>query len=312
MIGSKSAQPADPVPDYRAEDRQAIAKLPTRARSGTARRVVAVVLILIAAFFVQSIVRDKAMQWDVIGQYLFDSRILSGVLRTIEITFYSLILGFLLGLIVAILRLSKSPVLRAVGWLWVWLFRALPVLVLLIVADNIALLYPSISFGVPFGPVFWSSNLRSAIPAFGVAVLAFAANESANSSEIFRASIKSIHPAQWEAASALGMSHLRVYRRIIIPQAALVAIPPLANDSINMMKNTSLVAFLAIPDLLYTAQSIYSQTYQVFPMLVVVSIWYVAIVSVLTIAQSLIERRLDKSAWSPRSAQRVMRWMRRA
>jgi polar amino acid transport system permease protein len=309
MIGSNAAKPTDPVPDLRAEDRAAIAQLPTRARSGIPRRAVALVLVLIAAFFVQSVVRNQAMQWNVIGQYLFDSRILSGVVRTIEITFYSLILGFVLGLIVAVLRLSTSPTLRAIGWLWVWFFRAMPVLVLLIVVDNIALLYPRIGFGVPFGPTFWSSDLRSSIPAFGVAVLAFAANEAANASEIFRASIKSIHRAQWEAATALGMRHARIYRRIIIPQAAQVAIPPLTNDSINMMKNTSLVSFLAIPDLLYTAQSIYSQTYAVFPMLVVVSIWYVAMVSVLTVLQSLIEQRFDKTARAPRSGRRFMRGM---
>lgn len=236
------------------------------------------------------------MDWGVIGEYMLHPRILAGVWMTIQLTFVSLFFGFLIGLLVAVLRLSFSPVLRAIGAVFVWLFRAIPVLVLLVLVNNAALLYPTLDIGIPFGPVFWSADMRSFVPAFVVAIIALAVNEAANAAEIFRASILSIDRGQWEASTALGMARSRVYRRIILPQATKVAVPPLTNNAINMMKNTSLVAFIAIPDLLYTAQSIYAMNYKVFPLLMVVCFWYIVLVTALTVVQTYIERRFERSA----------------
>jgi len=179
---------------------------------------------------------------------------------------------------------------------FVWLFRAIPVLVLLVLVNNIALLYPTLGIGIPFGPLLWEMDARALVPAFVVAVIALSLNEAANAAEIFRASILSIDRGQWEASTALGMKRSRIYLRVVLPQATKVAIPPLTNDAINMMKNTSLVAFIALSDLLYTAQTIYAMNYQVFPLLMVVSIWYVILVSILTVVQTYIERRLARTA----------------
>jgi len=174
----------------------------------------------------------------------------------------------------------------------VWFFRAVPVLVILILVNNIALLYPQLGIGLPGLPMIIGVDTNAVISPFLAAVVAFGANEGAYASEIFRASIKSVPTGQFEAAKALGMGSTRMYWRIVLPQAMRIAVPPLSNNTINMLKNTSLVSYIGVSDLLYTAQSIYAQNYEVIALLLVACLWYLLLVSILSVAQSMLERRL--------------------
>lgn len=295
---------APPVGAHRLSEseRRALAARTTRRRPAYVTRVFTVVAVLSALLFVQSLIASPAVGWDTIAQYLFNARVLNGVLVTIQITVLSLLVGFSSGLIIALMRLSQSAALRGIALVWVWFFRAVPVLVVLILVNNIAILYPELGIGVPFGPMIWSTPTAQLMSPFVAAVLAFGANEGAYASEIFRASINSVPKGQWEAAVALGMPPVRTNLRIVLPQAMRFAIPPLSNNAINMIKGTTLVSFIGVSDILYTVQSIYAQSYEVIAMLFVACIWYLVLVSAMTAIQALLERKFDQQGRSPRKA----------
>jgi polar amino acid transport system permease protein len=273
--------------------RLALAELSTRPRPAIGRYVAATVAIMIAVLFIWSLAVNEAVDWTDVGRYLFNPRVLDGVVMTLQITVLSLLIGFSSGLVIALMRLSQSRILQTIAIVWVWFFRAVPVLVLLILVNNIALLY--------------RVDTKTVISPFLAAIVAFGANEGAYASEIFRSSIKSVHQGQFEAAKALGMGSVRMYWRIVLPQAMRISVPPLANNTINMLKGTSLVSYIGVSDLLYTTQSIYAQNYKVIPLLLVACLWYLAMVSVLSIAQSLIERRLgfDRKRRVTRAAEEI-------
>jgi polar amino acid transport system permease protein len=255
-------------------------------------KVAAVVVVLLVAFWVQGLARNSRLQWTVVGHYLFDAQVLEGVKRTIIITVLSILIAVVLGALLANMRLSRSPVLRWASWLYIWFFRSIPLLVLLIIAYNFSLLYPRLGLGVPFGGEWFSFNTQNTVNPLTAAIVAFGLQQAAYTSEVFRAAIQSVPVGQREAASALGMTHARTLVRIVFPQALRVAVPPIANESINLLKSTSLVAFISVPDLLYSVQEIYSTTFQVMPLLVVASLWYMFIVSLMTIGQYFIEKHL--------------------
>jgi polar amino acid transport system permease protein len=246
------------------------------------------------AFIAQSVVRNPAVQWSTVGQYLFNHSILIGVLTTLKLTALSMSIALVLAVVIAVARLTNNLVLQWMGYAYIWLFRSLPLLVLLLVTFNISLFYRHFALGIPFGPTFFAINSEQLISALVAAVIALALHEAAYSSEILRAAINAVPRGERDAARALGMRDLQIYRRIVLPQAFRLAIPPLANDTISMVKNTALVAFIAVPDLMYTAQSIYATTYEVVPLLVVASLWYLAIISVLTIVQSILEGHFER------------------
>lgn len=275
-----------------------LSSLPKQPRRHFSRLIIGVIVVGVVVFLLQSAFRNPAAQWNYVGQYLFNNAILKGVLTTIEISALSMVIALALAVCLAIARLSRNPVLQWFGYTYVWLFRSLPLLVLLLVTFNISLFYPHFAFGIPFGPTFFSIHSQNVISALLAAVIAFALHEAAYSSEIIRASIVSIPQGQRDAARAVGMHELQIYHRIILPQALRVAVPPLANDTINMVKNTSLVAFIAVPDLMYTAQSIYENNYRIVPLLIVASLWYLAVISALTLLQTALERRLGRSTGS--------------
>lgn len=272
--------------------RVALAELPTRPRPAVGRYIFVVLAVLFVVLFVWSLAVNEAIDWSDVGKYLFNKRILQGVVVTIQITIISLLIGFSSGLVIALMRLSRSRILQSIAVVWVWFFRAVPVLVLLILVNNIALLYPQLGIGLPGLPMIFGVDTKAVVSPFLAAVFAFGANEGAYASEVFRASIRSVHQGQFEAAKALGMTNVGVYWRIVLPQAMRIAVPPLANNTINMLKGTSLVSYIGVSDLLYTSQSIYAQNYKVMALLLVACLWYLAMVSVLTVLQSLIERRL--------------------
>jgi polar amino acid transport system permease protein len=251
-----------------------------------ATAVVAVIVVALA----RSVATNPRFQWDVVGHYLFTSSILDGLVTTIELTVVAMALGIVLGIVLALMRLSQSAVLSSVSWVYIWLLRGTPVLVQILLWYFIAALYPTVDLGIPFGPSFIHLDANSLVTKFAAATLALGLNEGAYMSEIVRAGIISVDEGQTDAAQALGMTRTQTMRRIVMPQAMRVIIPPTGNETISMLKTTSLVAFIALTDLLYSAQLIYARTYETIPLLIVASIWYLAVTSVLSIGQYYIER----------------------
>jgi polar amino acid transport system permease protein len=258
------------------------------------RWVAAVVLLLLGAMFVHGLVTNSAWQWGVVGHYLFDPQILSGLLVTIELTVLAMVIGVLLGVVIAIMRLSPNPILSYVAWLYTWFFRGTPVLVQIVFWSFIGLLYRYPSLGIPFGPSFVYFDANLLIPVFVGATLGLGLNEAAYMSEIIRAGILSVDAGQTEAAEALGMNRLQTLRRIVLPQAMRVIIPPTGNETISMLKTTSLVTIVALHDLFGVAQYIYGNNFKQIPLLVVASLWYLVLTSLLSIGQYYIERRYSR------------------
>jgi polar amino acid transport system permease protein len=257
-----------------------------------ATAVVAVVVVAVA----RSVATNPRFQWDVVGHYLFTSSILDGLVVTLELTVVAMALGIVLGIVLALMRLSQSAVLSSVSWVYIWLLRGTPVLVQILLWYFIAALYPTVDLGIPFGPSFIHLDANSLVTKFVAATLALGLNEGAYMSEIVRAGIISVDEGQTDAAQALGMTRTQTMRRIVLPQAMRVIIPPTGNETISMLKTTSLVAFIALTDLLYSAQLIYARTYETIPLLIVASIWYLAVTSVLSIGQYYIERYYGRGA----------------
>lgn len=265
--------------------------MPIVRRKQNGRYVSAAVVLVLAVWFLYSLAVNENMQWAVIGDYLFNRSILQGVLVTIELTVISMVVGIVGGVLLALMRASANPVLNAVSAAYIWLFRGTPLLVQILFAYNLASLYPEV--GIPYVPALQVSA-NQVISPWTAAVLALSLNEAAYMAEIVRGGLLSIATGQREAAVALGMKEIQVLRRVVLPQALRVIVPPTGNEVINMLKTTSLVSVISITELLYASQQIYSVSFQTIPLLVVASIWYLSITSVLTLAQSRIEARLGK------------------
>ena len=263
-----------------------------RMRPRLASRLAGVLAAALLAFFVQGLVRNSALQWRVVGQYVFSTPILEGVLRTLLITGVAIAIAVVLGIILANMRLSSNRVLQSVNAVYVWFFRSIPLLVLLILAYNFSLLYAHLSLGLPFGPSFVSFTTAHVVTALTAAMITFGLQQAAYTSEVVRASIMSVPAGQVEAAESLGMTYWGAMRRVVLPQAARIALPPIANETINLCKSTSLVAFISVPDLLYSVQEVYARTFQVVPLLVVATLWYMVIVSVMSLVQWWLERTM--------------------
>jgi polar amino acid transport system permease protein len=255
------------------------------------RWVAAVIVLLLAVSIGQSVVTNKRFGWGHVGHYLFTSPVLHGVLVTIELTAAAQALGIVLGVLLAVMRLSPNPLVSGGSWLYIWFFRGTPVLVQILFWYSIGALYPVIHLGVPFGPSLININANSAISPFMTVVLALGLNEGAYMSEIVRAGIISVDEGQPEAALSLGMTRLQAMRRIVLPQAMRVIIPPTGNETISMLKTTSLAFIVGtVTDILTTSQNIYNANYEIIPLLIVASLWYLAITSVLYVGQYYLER----------------------
>jgi polar amino acid transport system permease protein len=252
-----------------------------------------VVLAIFAVIFLQVLVTNKNMQWSVVAEYMLNPAILSGLGMTLLLTFVAMILGLAIGIVLAIMRLSGSRVFQSVSWGWIWFFRGVPPLVQMIFWYNLALLLPEISIGIPFdGPKLLSWNTNALITPFSAAIMGLAFTESAYAAEMIRAGIQAVNVGQTEAAATLGMTRGQMLRRIVLPQALRIVIPPIGNDTISMLKFTSLVSVLALPDLLYSAQMVYARTYQTVPLLLVATIWYLVLTTILTVVEHAVEHRL--------------------
>jgi polar amino acid transport system permease protein len=291
--------------DQRSTPPEAIKAIPVRHPG---RWVAAVVVLLLAVVVVRSMATNERFEWDVVGDFLFDDRILDGVLLTLQLTVAAMVIGVLLGILLAVMRLSPNPLVAGASGFYIWLFRGTPVLVQLLFWYFIAALYPEISIGIPFGgPEFLSFETDPVITPFVAALLGLGLNEGAYMAEIVRAGILSVDEGQTQASQALGMTRLQTMRRIVLPQAMRVIIPPTGNETISMLKTTSLVSVIATSELLYSAQLIYAENYRTIPLLLVASIWYLAMTTVLTIGQYYLERRFGRGT---RRMQALTPWQR--
>jgi polar amino acid transport system permease protein len=274
------------------------------------RWVTAVVVVIIAASLIRSAINDANFQWSVFGHYLFNPRILHGVVTTIWLTAVAMVIGIALGVLLAVMRLSPNPLVSGFSWLYIWFFRGTPLLVQILFWSFIGALYHRIELGVPFGgPAIINADSNSLISATVGVILALSLNEGAYMAEIVRAGIISVSEGQTEAAHSLGLSRLQTMRLVILPQAIRVIVPPTGNEVISMLKNTSLASVVAFTELLYSVQLIYAVNYKQIPLLMVAVFWYLVMTSVLYVGQYFVERRYGRGFTRAQRATIAERWL---
>ena len=253
----------------------------------------AIVAAILAAMAAHALVTNANFQWQVVFQWLFSRSIMQGVLFTIILTILAMVVGTALAITMAIMRQSVNPVLRWVAMAYIWFFRGTPIYTQLIFWSLLPTLYPKLSFGVPFLGSLWGWELTfdtaTYFTPFWMAFIGLGLNEGAYLAEIMRAGLLSVSKGQWEAATALGMPRGTIFRRIILPQAMRVIVPPIGNETISMLKTTSLVS--AIP---FTLELTFIATFAPVPLLIAAAIWYLVITSLLMWIQSFIEKYYGK------------------
>ena len=270
----------------------------------------AVVLVLVV-WALRSVALNPAFGWGTVAQYVLTPSVLRGLATTLLLTFATTVVGFVLGIGLAAMRLSGNPVLSSVSWAYVWLFRSTPLLVQLLFWYNVGALYPQLSLGIPFGPTFFSVESVNLVSVLVAALLGLILHEAAYAAEIVRGGILSVDAGQSEAAVSLGMTRARVLRRIVLPQAMRSIIPATGNMVIGTLKGTSIVSVIAVTDLLYSVQTIYNRTYEIIPLLLVATVWYVILTSILSVGQYYVERYYARGAertLPPTPLQRLRRW----
>jgi polar amino acid transport system permease protein len=252
------------------------------------RWVAAVVVIAIVAVIVVAFARGD-IDWAIVAQYFTAETVLQGLVFTIVITVCSMVLGIVLGTLIAIMRMSANPVARAVASGWIWLFRGVPVLLQLLIWFNLALVFPV--FGLPG---LWEAPMIDVMTPFVAALLGLGLHQSAYTAEIVRGGILSVDRGQVEAGQSLMLSGGAILWRIVLPQAMRVIIPPLGNDFISTLKTSSLAGVVTYGELLLSAQLIYYRNNRVIELLIVVAIWYLIVVSLLSIGQHFLEKRFGR------------------
>jgi polar amino acid transport system permease protein len=272
----------------------------------------ALVVLVLFALVVVSFARNPNLKWSVVGDYLFSRAVLRGAVKTIELTFLAMLIGVVGGVILAVMRQSKNYVLRGVSSAYIWFFRGTPVYVQIFFWGFIAILFKRLSIGIPFTDyVLWSVDTNRAIPVFVAAILALGLNEAAYAAELVRAGIISVDRGQTEAAASLGMSPSLTLRRIVLPQAMRVIIPPMGNETISMLKTSSLVAVISAHELFTNVQIIYSQNLLIIPLLFVACIWYLVMTTVLSVGQYFLEAYFSKGLGDEEAAAAEKRAMKR-
>ncbi len=256
----------------------------------------ACVVVYVVFALVYSFAKNPHIQWTVVGEYLFKPLTIDGLLLTIELTFLTMVVGVLGGMLLAVMRLSNNFVLSGSSWLYIWFFRGTPVYVQIILWANIGILYPHFVFGLPLtGITIGSVNSGVLVSHIVVpAILALGLNEAAYAAELVRAGIISVDAGQTEAASSLGMSPALIMRLIILPQSMRVIVSTFGNETIGMLKTTSLIAAIGGIELFGRMQNIWAQTFQIMPLIVVACLWYLFLTTVLTIGQHYIEAYYGK------------------
>ena len=291
-----------------AETRQEVDTTPIKAVPVRhyGRWIAAVIILFIAFIVIRSVITNDALQWPVVGDYLFDDRVLNGVRNTLILTVVSMLIGIVGGVLLAVMRLSPNVLMSGAASIYIWLFRGTPVITQLIIWNFLALAYSQVGIGIPFGPTFISWSTNTLITQFVASFLGLGLNEAAYMAEIVRGGIQSIDGGQLEAASALGMSRGKTLRRIILPQAMRVIIPPTGNETISMLKTTSLVVAIGYTELMVAVQTIYAQNYKTVPLLITAAAWYLFMTSVLTVVQYYIEKHFARG--TSRSTTQKKKW----
>jgi polar amino acid transport system permease protein len=269
------------------------------------------IVVVLAAMLIHMLVTNPNLEWGVFGKFFLQGGILKGLVATLELTVIAMAIGIAGGVILALMRLSANPMLSSAAWLYIWFFRGTPVLVQLIFWFNIKALIGDISIGIPFGPTFITWDVNSLVTTFIAAILGLGLNEAAYMSEIVRAGILSVDEGQTEASQALGMRRLKIMRRVVLPQAMRVIIPPTGNETISMLKTTSLVSTIAFTELLKAGQDVYNANFKTIPLLIVVSTWYIIVTSILSIGQYYLERHYGRGSsreLPPTPLQRLRRY----
>jgi polar amino acid transport system permease protein len=253
----------------------------------------AVVVVLLLLWFLKVLITTETFEWDVVGQYLFSDVVLEGVLHTLEMTVLCMLIGIVMGTMVAIMRLSPNPVLTRVAHLFQWFFRGTPPLVQLIFWFNLASVFPRLELNL-FGFQLFSVSTNSVMTPFVAALLGLGLSFAAYYSEIVRAGILSVDEGQADAAAAYGLTRYQTLRHIVLPQAMRVIIPPTGNEAIGMLKFTSLATIVSYSELLQTVSSVYNTTFQTIPLLMVAAAWYLFMTSVLSVGQFFLEQRFAR------------------
>jgi polar amino acid transport system permease protein len=276
------------------------------------RYVAIAVIAVLLLMFVHMVIFNPAFNWPFVFQAMNQNVVISGFIKgTLLCTVLAMFFGVIGGVILAIMRLSDNPVLRAVSWVYTWFFRAIPRLVLLTIMGVLGILFPlasgGLSLGVPFDWKFiewfglsgdwrfFSIDANLLFAGFAGAVIGLAASEAAYMAEIARAGINSVDKGQMEAAQAVGMSKGLAMRRIVLPQAMRVIVPPTGNETIAMLKDTSLLIALPLTtEMFYQLSQIGTRTFQLFPVFVAATLYYLIATSVLMVGQAYLERRFGR------------------
>lgn len=267
-----------------------------RRASRLGESIAMVVVVVVLALVLISVATNDRFGWDVVGEYLFAPQILLGLGSTLLLTLGAALIGLVLGTVIAVMRMSTVTVLAGPAWLFALFFRGTPLLVQLIFWYNFAALYPVLGISIPGIGTLFEADVNAMISPLTAGLLALGLNEGAYMSEIIRGGIIGVDRGQTEAARAIGMRPVRILGRIVMPQAMRTIIPPMGNEIIGLLKATSLVSVIAVPDLLFSAQIIYSQNLQIIPLLIVASIWYMVVTSVMSIGQFYLERHFGRGA----------------
>ena len=271
----------------------AAARIVERPRVGRWVGVAAVGLLLV--WIAWQVITNRGFQWDIVGRYMFDRTVLRGVAMTLQLTFLVMVMGTVIGIFVALMRMARDPFLNFCAHGFVWFFRGTPVLVQLVFWYNLAALFPQIGIGIPFdGPKLFEISATVAISSFTAALLGLGLNEGAYMAEIIRAGLLSVDTGQTEASKALGHRPWQTFRVIVLPQAMKAIVPPTGNQVIGMLKFTSLASVVALHELMHSVETLYSRTYETMPLLIVAALWYLIMVSVLSVVQFFIERHYLK------------------
>jgi polar amino acid transport system permease protein len=292
-VTAESTKPQSPTGASGAES-ETLTAVPVRH---VGRWIAGAILAVLAANMVYSAANNPRFEWGLVGSYLFSEPVLDGLLLSLRLTAITMIIGIALGVVLAVMRMSPSWLISGASFVYVWVFRGTPLLVQLLFWSFISALYPRVTLGIPFGgPEFFGGSANTVITPMVAAILGLGLNQAAYMAEIIRGGILSVDHGQHEAAHALGMTRLQTLRRVVLPQAMKVIVPPTGNETITVLKNSSLVSVIAVTDLLYAVQLIYSQNFRQIPLLVVACFWYLIFTTLLSIAQFYIERHYGRSA----------------
>nr|WP_286132102.1 amino acid ABC transporter permease [Clavibacter michiganensis] len=278
------------------------------------RWVLSALVAFVVLQFAWSLVTNKQYEWNVFAEYFFSQSVLNSLGVTLGLTVVSVIGGFVLGAVLANFRLSKSPLLSGAAYVYIWFFRSVPLLVQILVWYNLGYLYPTLGLGTPFTTDFWlvEFSTTTLITAFAAATIGLTLHQAAYFAEIIRGGILSVDQGQLEASAALGLPRRVRFFRIILPQAARAILPNFFNEVIGLVKGTSVVFVVALPELFYTVQVIYNRNQRVIPMLLVAVVWYAIITTVLSIIQFYVERHYARGAHRelpPTPVQRATGWV---